>query len=223
MGLFIACLLGGWFGLHKFIEKKIGIGLLYFFTCGLCGIGWFIDCIIYGIKAFEKTTPPKITTIKTESPKSEIVKPITQTVPATKTKKHKVTGMSHYMDNIMTLAIENDDYQLSKKELLEECLENDTIYEYDFYCAKIELVPEPDNPYDTNAVKVLLDGLHVGYIKSGSCSHILKLINENRIEKMDCEIGGGKYKYLAYDDYEDTYDLIKDYCPIFIHLFITEK
>ena len=131
--------------------------------------------------------------------------------------------MEHYRDNIMTLAIENDDYKLSKKELIEECLENERIYERDFYFTKVELVPEPNNPYDPKAIKVLLDGLHVGYIKSGSCSHIHNLINDNRIEKIDCKIAGGKSKYLHYDENEDKYELSKEEIPLFIHLLITEK
>lgn len=36
-------ILGGWFGLHKFIDKKIGMGILYLFTFGLFGIGWLFD------------------------------------------------------------------------------------------------------------------------------------------------------------------------------------
>ena len=46
MGKFIICLLGGWFGLHKFVEKKTGMGVLYLFTFGLFGIGWLIDCVV---------------------------------------------------------------------------------------------------------------------------------------------------------------------------------
>lgn len=30
---------------HKFYEGKIGMGILYLFTAGLFGIGWFIDII----------------------------------------------------------------------------------------------------------------------------------------------------------------------------------
>ena len=43
---FILCLLFGVFGVHRFYEGKIGTGILYFFTLGLCGIGVFIDLII---------------------------------------------------------------------------------------------------------------------------------------------------------------------------------
>ena len=39
----IVTILGGWFGLHKFIDKKIGMEILYLFTFGLFGIGWIYD------------------------------------------------------------------------------------------------------------------------------------------------------------------------------------
>lgn len=42
---FVLCLFFGYFGIHKFYEGKIGLGILYMFTMGLFSIGWFIDCI----------------------------------------------------------------------------------------------------------------------------------------------------------------------------------
>lgn len=42
---FLLCLCLGFFGAHKFYEGKIGMGILYLFTFGLCGFGWIIDCI----------------------------------------------------------------------------------------------------------------------------------------------------------------------------------
>ncbi len=43
--LFWCCVLGGTFGLHKFIKGDILMGFVYLFTNGLWGIGWIIDCI----------------------------------------------------------------------------------------------------------------------------------------------------------------------------------
>lgn len=43
---FIITLLFGWFGLHKFIQKKWGIGFLYLITVGGFLFGWIYDCII---------------------------------------------------------------------------------------------------------------------------------------------------------------------------------
>ena len=42
---FFLCLFLGEFGAHKFYEGKFGIGVLYFFTMGLFGLGWLADTI----------------------------------------------------------------------------------------------------------------------------------------------------------------------------------
>lgn len=42
---FFLCLFLGFVGAHKFYEGKGGMGLLYIFTAGLFGIGWFVDLI----------------------------------------------------------------------------------------------------------------------------------------------------------------------------------
>lgn len=47
---FSLCLFGGYLGLHKFYEGKILLGLVYMFTGGLFGIGWFVDTICHLFK-----------------------------------------------------------------------------------------------------------------------------------------------------------------------------
>lgn len=42
---FLLCVTLGYFGAHKFYEGRMGSGLLYAFTFGLFGFGWFFDSI----------------------------------------------------------------------------------------------------------------------------------------------------------------------------------
>lgn len=42
----LLCFFIGGLGAHKFYEGKIGMGILYLFTLGLCGIGVIIDFIV---------------------------------------------------------------------------------------------------------------------------------------------------------------------------------
>lgn len=139
---------------------------------------------------------------------------------------YRVAGTTFHSDNIMNLAIGNSDYELSKKELIDDDLINERIWEYEFDPSDVQLIHEPDNPEDPNAIKVIVDGEHVGYIKAGSCAHLLKVIREGRIAGITCEMGGGKYKYISteYDDEndKDVYTLERDTCPFFVHLEITE-
>lgn len=39
----IIIIFAGYLGIHKFIEKNTKMGWIYLFTCGLFGIGWFVD------------------------------------------------------------------------------------------------------------------------------------------------------------------------------------
>lgn len=42
----VLCIFLGYFGAHKFYEKKFLVGILYFFTCGLAGFGVVLDAVI---------------------------------------------------------------------------------------------------------------------------------------------------------------------------------
>lgn len=74
---FILCVFFGFLGVHKFMEKKIGMGILYLFTVGLFGFGWLYDCIKYLIIAVKSSRIPteecgsRTETIP-ESPSAEI-------------------------------------------------------------------------------------------------------------------------------------------------------
>lgn len=118
---------------------------------------------------------------------------------APKTHNHKVAGVTHYESNILQLAVKNPAYALSDKEIIARRLHNTNIYEYTFPENNAELQPDPTNPHDPNAIKVVIGGQLVGYIKAGSCSRILKLIEEDRIAKIECTIGGGKFRNVWSD------------------------
>ncbi len=43
----------GFAGIHRFILNQIGLGILYFFTAGLCFIGTIVDLVNYKKLSFE--------------------------------------------------------------------------------------------------------------------------------------------------------------------------
>lgn len=47
------CIFLGVFGVHRFYVGKVGTGILYFFTCGLFGVGWIIDIIMIATGCFK--------------------------------------------------------------------------------------------------------------------------------------------------------------------------
>ena len=124
-----------------------------------------------------------------------------------KTERFKLSGVTHYKDNIEELLIPNEDYKLPKRELAEIYSDWEKIWAREPAVGKVELIPEPDNPYDKNAVRVDMDGLTVGYIKKGSCSHAKNLLSSPDFVSVDLDyIHYGKYK-TVFESEEGKYEL----------------
>ena len=116
--------------------------------------------------------------------------------------RFRITGTQYYeKDFIEKLGERDPDYDCSAAELKETYYDGDKIYEYDFSGLKAELVPEPENEHDKNAVKVIVNGVLVGYIKKGSCTRVKNLMASPGFVGIEVSISGGKYKYLC--GYED--------------------
>lgn len=93
---------------------------------------------------------------------------------------------------------------LSTKELREELEEYGLkVFKYqdlDFF--NIELVPEVDNKYDPNAIKVLIFNNHVGYVPAAIAKTIRKYFDNKKYNfVIEGEIKGGPYK--EWDDLND--------------------
>lgn len=136
-------------------------------------------------------------------------------------------GMSHYMNSLMELAVENGDYACTKRELKKFYLINKRVYQYHFRATDIDLVPEPDNIHDENAVKIILDNRHVGYIRSSETDGLVDLYNSDRVKRVQVVIEGGHYKILLGPDNFaadgepiTSYDLKKDEAPFSIKIYL---
>lgn len=184
-------------------------------------------------KSTESAQPPVVQTNTDDNVKEptapETVAAAPKKVAAKKSgpKVYRVTGMSYHMDNLMRLALEDDNFSMTKKEMIDYGLVGERVYKYFFDVDKVDLIPEPENPHDPNAIKVIVDKEHVGYIKAGSCAHLLKVINGNRIKKISCEISGGPYKYIEedfdYDKEKEVYTLERGESPYSVVLSIDEQ
>lgn len=139
---------------------------------------------------------------------------------------HKVAGTNYRQEALQAMGEKNPDYNLTKRELVKRWPDGVTVYEYTFRPRKVELVPEPENPHDPKAIKVMIDGQHVGYIKAGSCAHIHRLLRENRIQSIVPRIIGGKYKEICALDQDarrvEDYEFEKGTTTIGVRLEITE-
>lgn len=219
---FLLCAFLGFLGAHKFYAGKKAMGLIYLCTIGLFGVGWLFDTVSLAIKIFIQASTPK------DDTKVAISQPAKSKNDAKEIfgKPYKVTGITHYTDNILAISEKNRAYGMTKREIIGSNMADTRIWKYHFHPKHIEVVPEPDNPYDKNAIKVIVDGEHIGYIKAGSCAHLLKVIRENRLVGIKCEIGGGPYKCVYKDYGEDEakpeYFMENDEISFFCRLEIKE-
>lgn len=194
-------------------EKNIAMLIFYLLLSALFFYLW---------NTKKKPISESIQKEETISPKQEVTQQI-PVAPKTKqnhnsvkapttnciTKNFRVAGVSYKQKEIEELASENPDYSLSKKDLCDIYSDGDTIYKYDFYISNVSLEPEPTNEFDANAVKVIVDGIHIGYIKDGKCTEVKNILNSGKKLSIDIEIHGGPYKMLSIDE-DDVCTIEKD-------------
>lgn len=180
----LVTILGGWFGLHKFLDHQIGAGILYFLTGGLFGIGWIIDII----KALASNQHRhNYVQFSSEPPSSPIGNGLYETC-------IDVAGASYYYDSITRCMKKNPKYDLSDDELIG--LGNDRIYEFFPLDSNAILMPEPNNSHDRNAVMVLVDNNLVGYVPAEYALFVKNLIFQKALSFSSVSILGGNMKMV---------------------------
>lgn len=127
----------------------------------------------------------------------------------------KVAGISRRQKDIASkLLTENSDFLLSKSELVEIGAVDERIYKYSPIELDAELVPEPDNPRDPNAIKVLVDGVQIGYVPADKTGKVKSLLDKGQIHAITSAFYGGPYK-IIHEDFDperekEVYTIEKD-------------
>lgn len=103
---------------------------------------------------------------------------------------------------------ENPDWFKDYTALKQEKKQWKLIYRYYPTDAEAELVPEPSNPHDKNAVMVCVGGDKVGYIAAEECVNVLKLIRAGKIDRASVALKGGPVKRV-FEDGKDAQDAEK--------------
>ena len=105
-------------------------------------------------------------------------------------------------ENYDTDRFDKDDYDYWTNDEIEEY--NFDVYQYELYeTGTISLVPEPDNPYDSNAIMVIHDDMGmIGYIPRNDNTNLAMFLRNNLDDiSVDMELRSGPYKY--YDSETD--------------------
>ena len=105
-----------------------------------------------------------------------------------------LAGFDYYQNELSSLLDEpNEEYSYSTKKMAEEFLGR--VYQYETAYKFAQLVPEPENEFDANAIAVYVDDMKIGYIPKKNQADVAG------IEFGEVEIYGGKYKEVNDDGY----------------------
>lgn len=126
-----------------------------------------------------------------------------------------VVGTAYYKDNIKKIMKPNKEYKSQTKTIIKNGHVGQKIFQYLYLDTPAELIPEPQNEHDKNAVKVCIDGKLVGYIKREETLKIKKLLKTAEIKYINALVTGGKYKIIFLND-----DVFKDENNFIIRLKI---
>lgn len=124
-------------------------------------------------------------------------------------KKKKVVfnvyGTSYKLDNIRQIGIPNPDYDLKPKALWEKYSEGSQVWQYRFDITDVQLIPEPTNPADPNAIMVLMNGVHVGYINRNSTDAVRGYMSRSEVDHITGFMKGGKAKNMCVSNTGNKY------------------
>lgn len=106
-----------------------------------------------------------------------------------------VVGLK-YRESLEEHLYETGDWECFDKEFEEPYKK---AFRYGFWFNVIKLEPEPDNPHDPDAIKVIADGFHIGYISKENCKKVHNYMKNNRTIMLGLTGWGGPFKYVDED------------------------
>lgn len=74
------------------------------------------------------------------------------------------------------------------KKVIEAIAKEEKVYDGESYGTILELMPEPTNQYDENAIRILYKGIMIGYVPKIHSAVISSMINDPNMNLMKCRI-----------------------------------
>lgn len=117
----------------------------------------------------------------------------------------EIPGAYYHRTSIAKVANPNPDWRKNCKSLIKAGKANQKIYRFERTTKTAELVEEPNNPHDKNAVMVVVDGEKIGYIGADENLHVKNILKSKTVKSISATITGGEYKTIISES-----DMIKD-------------
>lgn len=104
----------------------------------------------------------------------------------------EAVGVEYRLDNLLSVSQSSRSFNYPDEVFLEKYSDGRNIFKYFFNNSIGTLEPEPDNPHDKNAIKVMLDGVHIAYVPAALCLDVSRLLNSGYTPVV--KVKGGPFK-----------------------------
>lgn len=212
--LIISGIAGGLFALYRVIcGATIGAAIEYGAgTAVLVFIGLLLLTGIFGTTEKETATAlDKFIEEKESAERNTVQKSILSKDATRLQETFEIPGAYYHRTSIAKVANPNPDWKKTCKSLIKAGKANQKIYRFDRTTKTAELVEEPNNPHDKNAVMVIVDGEKIGYIGADENLHVKSILKSKTIKSISATITGGEYKTIISES-----DMIKNQSGPFV-------
>ena len=209
------------------------MALLSFAGLGIAFLVVGLLCIFAGIMLVRKKKPAElpasVAPVSVSEPDPEVKLVASPALPESDriVYSFKVVDIfRHEKEIIDNLLFENDLYDLDKNELADQGYIDERIYRYEDDIKEIAFELEPDNEQYPDSIKVIADGIHIGYVPEKNAARVRGILAK-RSPKITWKVIGGPYK-IVYEDYNYENDSAKyvmesEYLNIGIKITLTYK
>ena len=104
-------------------------------------------------------------------------------------------GMFAYESSFASIGSKRKDFDLSDSDFIAKHGDGRRVYQYSFRNLTCTLVPEPDNPYDSDAVAVYVNDKKVGHVPADMCTTVKNIIQSPC--DIHAKVGGGATKKVV--------------------------
>lgn len=226
---------------EKIVSKIINVICIFILIVGIISIlaglilqGLFLILMVFLIKYFDKKEKAlkkkndqenKVTISATTKPEEEkeenknTIKHFYTFVTGTTHENDKGENIQNLIDGYMHYSYDSDFDTWTKADMID--MYEDRIWEYtETEYDTIKLVPQPDNRYDKNAIKVIHSSMgHIGYIPRDYNVEVKKLMDKYDLN-FTINFKGGRSKYLDYNPDTDREVLKKEKTNYYIDIDI---
>lgn len=132
---------------------------------------------------------------KAKAPREKQAKPISNGI--IQSTAFHVAGVYYHKSGVTAIRRVNPDWRKKPEELWKKYGNHTPIPHFFYKDYPVELDPEPNNQYDPNAIRVLIDDSLVGYVPADRAVEIANILSQTSVVNIQAEFNQRDFKYFV--------------------------